>query len=125
MIFRSPTSEAIHVAMTDGQTANVPPEGIELDPAFHREAIARGCIPGTLADADVTKPQDGAGFDRQAVIVGALQAMLDGSNPDDFKKDGTPDLRQVSRRAGFQVQRPEVEAAWAEVSKAESGATPE
>lgn len=120
MKFRSPTGDAIHVALTNGLTANVTPEGVELDPVFHREAIARGCVPDTLPDGAVTEKQPaGPAFDRKEVIAKALQEMLDGSNPDDFKKDGTPDLRQVSRRVGFQVQRDEVETAWAEINAPE------
>jgi hypothetical protein len=121
MKFRSPTDEAIHVALTNGMTANVTPEGIELDPVFHREAITRGCVPDTLAPGDVAAlgdPPADPSFNRAEVIAKALQDMLDGTSPDDFKKDGTPDLRQVSRRVGFQVNRDEVAAAWAEASKA-------
>lgn len=122
MKFRSPTDEPVHVALTNGLTAQVTPEGVDLDPVFHREAIARGCVPATLTAADVTameqRPADPV-FDRKAVIAKAIQDMLDGTNPDDFKKDGTPNMRQVSRRVGFQVHRDEVDAAWAAASKGE------
>jgi len=114
MKFRSPTDDAIHVALTNGMTANITPEGVELDPMFHREAIARGALPAGI-DAPPPGMTDPA-FNRKEVIAKVLQTMLDGSDPDDFKKDGTPDLRRVSRLAGFAVQRDEAEAAWAEAN---------
>ena len=119
MKFRSPTDDAIHVALTNGMTANITPEGIELDPIFHREAIARGALPEGVAGAPAA-PADPV-FIRKDAISKALMAMLDGSDPKDFKNDGTPDLRQVSKRVGFQADRDEVAAAWAEVSAEHAG----
>ena len=117
MKFFAPTEHPVYIGLTSGHTVvvNPQPEGTDLDPMFQREAVARGCIPeGVQAAAPIAT----AGFSRKDAITKALKEMMDGSNPDDFKKDGTPDLRQVSRRVGFQAQRDEVEAAWAEVSKA-------
>ena len=48
MKFRSPTEEPIHVSLVTGHTALVTAEGVELDPMFHREAISKGAIPGSL-----------------------------------------------------------------------------
>jgi hypothetical protein len=124
MKFRSPTGTDIHVALTSGQTANVTTEGVELDPIFHREAIVRGCVPGTLADADQAAldgtPADPA-FNRKETIAKALQAMLDGTNAEDFKQDGTPNLNRVSKRVGFQANRDEVAEVWAEISAENAG----
>lgn len=121
MKFRSPTEEPIHVSLTTGHTALVTPEGVELDPMFHREAIAKGAIPGSLTpeqalmlDAKPEAPQ----FDRAEHIAKVLKAMLDGDNEGDFNKDGKPDLRAVNAKLGFQASRSEVDAVWAEVSAA-------
>ena len=46
MKFRSPTDEPLHVALTTGHTCTIPPEGVDLDPMFQREAIARGALAG-------------------------------------------------------------------------------
>lgn len=50
--FRSPTDTALHVALTSGHTAVIPPEGIELAPMFHREAIACGTVLAEGATAE-------------------------------------------------------------------------
>jgi hypothetical protein len=116
MKFKSPTDQPIHVALTNGHTCVIPPaneanpDGVDIDPMFHREAIAKGAEPAGLPPApkvDSNTPT------RSGVITAALQAMLDGSEESDFKKDGTPDLNSVSRRCGFKVSREEVEAIWA------------
>lgn len=121
MKFRSPTDEPIHVSLTTGHTALVTQEGVELDPMFHREAIAKGAIPGSLTpeqalmlDAKPEAPQ----FDRADHIAKVLKAMLDGDNEGDFNKDGKPDLRAVNAKLGFQASRSEVDAVWADVSAA-------
>lgn len=119
MKFRSPTDEPIHVSLTTGHTALVTAEGVELDPMFHREAISKGAIPGSLTpeqalmlDAKPEAPQ----FDRADHIGKVLKAMLDGDNEGDFNKDGKPDLRAVNAKLGFQASRSEVDSVWAEVS---------
>ena len=119
MKFRSPTDQPIHIALTTGQTALVTPDGVELDPMFHREAVARGAIPSTMSteqalmlDAPPAKPS----FDRPAEIAKVLHAMLDGADEDDFNSDGRPDLRAVNKKLGFTASRSEVDAVWATVT---------
>lgn len=114
MKFKAP-DQAIHVALTSGHTCLIPaecdnPEGVEIDPMFHREAIARGAEPVGVPGA---MPAPDAAPTRTQVITNALQVMLDGSDESDFKKDGTPDANAVSRRCGFKVNRDEVDAIWA------------
>lgn len=116
MKFFAPTEQAVHIALVTGHTAVVTSEGSELDKMFHREAIARGCTPEGVEREPAA--QTGGGFERGKVIREALNAMLDGKDEADFKKDGTPDLRMVSKRVGFQVQRDEVDAIWAEMQDA-------
>lgn len=116
MKFKSPTDQSIHVALTSGHTCVIPPadednpDGVDIDPMFHREAIAKGAEPvglPALTKAESKTPT------RTSVITDALQKMLDGSEESDFKKDGTPDLNAVNRRCGFKVTREEVEPIWA------------
>lgn len=115
MNFRSPTEDSISVALTTGHTAVVTPENVELNPIFHREAIALGCIPeGTSNTATALETK---AFDRALVIGEALQAAVQAGKPDDFKADGTPDLNALAKRVGFKVSREEADSVWAEVSK--------
>lgn len=121
MKFRSPTETALSIGLTSGHTCVIPPptddapEGVEIDARFHRKAIAEGAIPSGIG-APVKEDTDVPS--RSSVIEAALQAMLDGNEESDFKKDGTPDMNAVTHRCGFKVQRPEVEALWAKVKAA-------
>lgn len=116
MKFRSTTGSDIHIALTSGHTALITSELTELHKIFHKEAIARGALPEGV-EPEVTA--ESTGFNRKDAIIAALESMLDGGDEGDFKNDGTPDLRKVTAKVGFRVDREEVDAAWAEVSKAD------
>lgn len=116
MKFRSTTGEPIHIALTSGQTALVGTEPAELDKIFHKEAIARGALPEGVED---DTPVAGAQFNRKQAILDVLNAMADGDTEGDFNNDGSPALKRVTARLGFTASREEVDAAWAEVTKAD------
>ena len=107
--------EDIHIALLNGHTAVVPPGGVELAPMFHREAIARGCLPETLeGHVEVSGEK---GFQRAKVIGENMEAMIKEALPKDFTATGNPDLRKLNALCGFQVSREEADTIWAEVSK--------
>jgi hypothetical protein len=115
MQFKAPGDKPVHIALVTGHTALVGTEFGELDARFHREAIAQGCIPfGTAAEEPAAK---GATFDRRQVILDAINAMLDGSDENDFTADGKPNVAKLSARVGFNVDRSERDALWAEAAK--------
>lgn len=114
MQFKAPGDKPVNIALTNGHTAVVDVEFGELDARFHREAIALGCIPFGTAKEEVTGGQT---FDRRQVIIDAINAMLDGASEGDFTGDGKPDLRKLSARAGFTVDRSERDTLFAEVTK--------
>lgn len=114
MRFKAPGDKPVHIALVTGHTALIGPEYEDLDPRFHREAIAQGCIPfGTSSE----QPAEGASFDRRQVILDTINAMLDGASEGDFTADGKPDLRKLSARVGFSVDRGERDILFAEVTK--------
>ncbi len=113
--FRSPNGDDLHIALTSGHTAVVTPEGVELAPMFHREAIARGALTG---DAVAPLEGDGAPFDRKQVIANAINGMMDGDNEGDFNDDGKPNLKRLNALIGFQASRAEVAAIFDEITKA-------
>lgn len=115
MKFKAPGDMPVHLALVTGHTAQVGTEFAELDARFHREAIAQGCIAfGTSAEEKV----ENDGLDRRQVIAEAINAMLDGSDEEDFtKSDGKPNLQKLSARVGFTVDRSERDAIWAEIAK--------
>ncbi|CAM4267419.1 hypothetical protein COAQ111491_14120 [Comamonas aquatilis] len=45
MKFRSPGSQALHIALLSGHTLAIPPEGVDVPAEFRREAIAKGAEP--------------------------------------------------------------------------------
>ncbi|AVQ81655.1 hypothetical protein [Variovorax sp. PMC12] len=115
----APTDEAVSIGLTSGHMLVIERAGTEVPLMFRREAISRGCLtsPDEIVD-DEQKPE----FDRKKVIADAIRAMLDGDNEGDFKNDGTPDLRALQKRVGFQVQRDEADAIFKEVSEEAAGA---
>lgn len=108
MKFKSTSGESVHIALTSGHTTIVTPEGVDIAPIFHKEAIAKGCMPVGVEDAVVQGA--GGAFNREAVIKKALTEMLDGNAAEDFTANGKPDLRRVNARIGFQATRSEVDA---------------
>ena len=117
MKFRSPTDEPLHVALTTGHTCAIPPEGVDLDPMFQREAIARGALAGDdVAPVAAQAPQ----FDRKQVITDAINGMMDGDNKDDFNEDGKPNLKRLNAVIGFQASRSEVDAIFEDLTKTEA-----
>lgn len=68
--------------------------------------------PGT-GDADLRAAQ----MTRELTIRDALIAARGSNAEDAFNKDGSPDLRKLIAKVGFQVSREEVDAIWAEVTE--------
>lgn len=114
----APTEEAVSIGLTSGHMLVIERTGTEVPPMFRREAIARGCLtsPDEALDADPESE-----FDRKKIIADAIRAMLDGDSEGDFKNDGTPNLNALQKRVGFQVQREEADAIFAEVSQEGAG----
>lgn len=119
MKFYSPSAAPLHVGLTSGHMAVITSDGVELDPMFHREAVAKGAIPETLrgaegaSDAVPVKP-----VVREDEIRAAITAMLDGDDEDDFNEDGKPNLNRLKARLGFSISREEADAAFEAVTKA-------
>lgn len=111
--FSSPTEEPVFVALTTGHTAVVEPGGTMLDPIFHREAIARGCV----AEGIPGREHQGAPTPgRRELIKTALQAMISGEDPEDFLPNGMPSKGNLDERLGFKSERHEVESIFAELT---------
>lgn len=113
----APTEEAVQIGLTSGHMLVIEHAGTETPAMFRREAISQGCV-ASLEELEVAPT--GATFDRKKVIGDAIQAMLDGTNEGDFKQDGTPNLKALQTRVGFQVQREEADAIFKEISEADN-----
>lgn len=110
----------VHIALLNGHTALVTEDGTELEARFRREAIARGCLPEGIG-ADPVIEGELPPFDREAKILDAINDMIDGNDAADFNADGSPNLRNLSDRVGFQVSRSERDAAMAKIEAEASG----
>lgn len=118
MKFYAPTNDPIHIALLTGQTALVTKEGNELGKQFYREAMALGCLTEPVETAKEDNPfeeeydeeefVEAAPIERKTAIKNAINDMLNGTVEDDFKADGTPDLRKLSSRTGFRVSKEEM-----------------
>lgn len=111
MKFRSPSDQPIHIALTTGHTAVIPPDGVVLDKMFHKEASARGAVAFDDNTTFVPSPEY-----RKAAISAALTSMLDGKDEDDFTADGKPNLRKLKERVGFALTREEADAVFIELT---------
>lgn len=124
MKFYSPTHEPVHIALLSGHTSLVTKDGTDLAKMFYAEAINRGCSTEPY-EAEEQEESDeepdgvivnGLVMDRKAVIKDAINDMLNGTNEDDFKADGTPNLLRLSAKVGFKVAKAEMTEAFAELS---------
>ena len=111
MKFRSPSDQPIHIALTTGHTAVVTPDGVELDPMFHKEASARGAVQFDDSTTIVMTPDV-----RKAAITAALKGMLDGAAEGDFTAEGKPNLLRLKAAVGFAVTREEADAVFVELT---------
>lgn len=116
MKFKAPGDEPISITLTSGHTAVVSNTAYtDLEPRFHREAIARGCLPkGTRAVEDEQLPQ----FDRKKAILEAIDSLMDSTDEANFTGDGKPDAAKLSEIVGFTVSSSERNSMWDEYSKA-------
>lgn len=118
MKFYSPSDEPLQIGLTSGHMAVIPRTGIELDPMFHREAVANGAIPETLLGTEGAAGKSGGVMVRESEIKSAITAMLDGDDEGDFNEDGKPNLNRLKAKLGFSVTREEADAAFEELTKA-------
>lgn len=118
MKFISPDGKNIHISLTSGHSAVVGKEPVELQPMFHREAIALGCVTPNMSKAarDSNKVEGKPTFDRKAVIRKALEDMIAEGNEEDFTGNGIPKIPAVRARAGFGVEKEEMTAIWEELT---------
>lgn len=128
MKFRSPTDNPIRVALLSGHTAIIGREWRELDPIFHRDALALG------AQADATEIQNPsvkvaaseAGLakvtDAESEIRKALIAMLERDQEGDFvASTGLPNLKALEKEVGFRPDKEQVYALYREMTAEAAG----
>ncbi len=116
MKFRHPTG--VRLASTAGHVTTIGPEWRELRADMHREALAHGCecdqntIRTRPAEPAKASEQAVVPLDETAAIRAALIAMVERNGEDDFTDAGNPNLKTLSRQAGFKVEKQAALAVW-------------
>lgn len=115
MKFRSPTETPIRVSLLSGHTAIIGHDWRDLDPIFHRDALASGaqCDAKAIDNPDVSVESSAEGSakvtDADAEIRKAIIAMLDREEDGDFvASTGLPNLKTVEKMVGFRVEKERV-----------------
>lgn len=111
--FFPPGDKAVHVALLSGHSAVIEPSGTDLEQRFHKDAVAKGCMPIQRTPDEAPKPT----FNRKAKITETLKQMLEGSDPEDFLPNGQPRKERLDALLGFGTQRTEVEDAFNEITE--------
>lgn len=117
MKFRAPTETPIRVALLSGHTAIITDEWRELDPIFHRDALAKGaqCDASEIRNEDVkvqSSPEGAAKVtDAESEIRKVIIQMLGREEDGDFvASTGLPNLKTVEKLVGFRVDKEQVYA---------------
>ena len=109
MKFKTTDGSTTMISLTSGHTAKVTGKGTDLHKRFHREALARGCVPvGVPLDDDQGLPQER----RMDLIRSAIERMLDSDEDGMFTADGKPNTKKLSALCGFTVSNSERDGAW-------------
>lgn len=118
--FRAPDDkDEVHVTSTTGHAVRVGKEWREIPAILHKDAIAQGCITSNMEPESIaaalknTSPQFSAADEIRKGITG----MLEEGDPTFFTKDKVPNLKILSSRVGFNVDREQMQSVWAEMQK--------
>ncbi|MBG4448721.1 hypothetical protein I5F71_02815 [Pseudomonas aeruginosa] len=84
--------------------------GTWIHPRFRKAAIAAGCSIVGIGDHDEL---DGGDNSKQALIVAAIEKLVEANDPETLDAEGRPKLDAVKKTAGIGIKKAELDAAWA------------
>lgn len=84
--------------------------GTVIEPRFHKAAIMAGCSVLGMEDPLQQESEDQG---RQALIVAAIEAVIEKDEADSLDANGKPKLAAVKAAAGFNLSKSDLDAAWA------------
>jgi len=115
MKLKSPKNKTVKVGLLSGHVINIPPEGREVPKRFLQAAFQAGCLPIEVDAEEVEKSASeldpGKAKERQGIIIDAIKRMLE-DGEEMAASTGMPNLRDLSKLAGFTVHRNEMVDAW-------------
>lgn len=84
--------------------------GTWIHPRFRKAAIAAGC--SIVGIGEHEEPEGGDGS-KLALIVAAIEKLVEANDPAAQEADGRPKLAAVKKAAGIGIKKEELDAAWA------------
>lgn len=118
--FKSPTDDVLYVTTTTGACARIGPKWRELPVELHAAAIAAGAVTDNMDKAAAEQqrakveaaPAEDAPEDPAKLIHTAIIELIESSDEGAFDKKGFPDLKYLSARVGFNVEREQMLKVW-------------
>lgn len=118
MKFKSPTEKPVYVASTTSVCAWVGPEYRELPACLHREALAKGCITDNMDAASISEQgqsEPGRINAPEERLRDVLVELSVRGGAEDFTRDGLPDMRKLTKKCGFGVNREDMVRIWQQI----------
>lgn len=85
-------------------------DGTWIHPRFRKAAIAAGCSIVGIGEHEEPEGDDGS---KLALIVTAIEKLVEANDPETLDGDGRPKLAAVKKAAGIGIKKEELDAAWA------------
>jgi hypothetical protein len=103
-----PSGHSIRVYQTDPSDGE---QGSVIPNKFHKNALKAGCIYlGAAYEEDESDDQSGS--ENGALIIKAIEAIIERDEADDLDNTGKPTLKALKAQAGFNVTRAQANDAW-------------
>ena len=107
MKFKAPGDTPIYIALLTGHSAVIGTEWRDLPAFMHREALMKGCITDNMdaetiaAKLEDAKPQE----NQHDILVRHIESMMDDAKEGYFTGAGLPNLKILSKKAGWTVNK--------------------
>ncbi len=103
-----PSGHSVRVYQVDPEDNE---NGSVIPTKFHKSALKAGCI-YLGAEYDEDENDDQSGSENGALIIKAIEAIIERDDADDLDNAGKPTLKALKAQAGFNVTRAQANDAW-------------
>jgi hypothetical protein len=110
MKFRSPGDTPVYISLLSGHTALIGSEFRDLPPLLHRKALEAGCLTDNMDEETINARIESArpSEDNQEILIARINEMMTAPDEGYFTGAGMPNLKVLSRLAGWSVSREEM-----------------
>lgn len=110
MLFKSPSDTPVYVSELSGHTAVIGSEWRELPLFMHRQALAAGCITDNMDKATIDAKLKASAPQKtnHDILVLTIKQMMENPSSGDFTASDLPNLKNLSKLAGWNVNREEM-----------------